>query len=107
MSSSALLRAVLATTRLPELQAQAARGAINGFWLGVLSDARLRALDEAYYEGEWAYRTAEWNERGLFGWEQAVVDEHFAGLERIAVAGCGGGREVLALRARGFDAVGY
>jgi hypothetical protein len=108
MSTDALLRVVAAGGRLPDLRAaNAARGAVNGLLLGVLSDARLRGLDESYYEGEDVYRTAEWNERGLFGWEQAAIDEHFGGASRIAVAACGGGREVLALRNAGFDAIGY
>ena len=72
-----------------------------------MSDAGLRALDERYYEGEELYRTAEWNERGLFAWEQTLIDRHFAGCRRIVVPACGGGREVLALLQAGFDAVGY
>src|SRR4051794_7965634 len=53
------------------------------------------------------YRSADWNEKGLFAWERELIDEHFAGRERIVVAACGGGREVLALRGEGFDATGY
>ncbi len=38
-----LERAVLATAR-------AQRGVVNGLWLGLLSDERLRAVDELYYD---------------------------------------------------------
>jgi hypothetical protein len=107
MSTRPLLRAALASSRAPDLLAQLARALLNGFWLGVLSDERLRELDELYYAREEVYRTAAWNERGLFAWEREVIDTHFAGARRVAVAACGGGREVLALREAGYDAVGY
>lgn len=101
------MRAALASGRLPRGLERAARGALAGLWLGVLSDDELHALDEAYYDSEGVYRTADWNERGLFGWEHALVGEHFGGGGRVVVLGCGGGREVLALVEAGFDAVGY
>jgi SAM-dependent methyltransferase len=102
-----LVRAALASAVAPRLLERATRGALAGLWLGVLSDAGLRALDERYYDAEAVYRTADWNERGLFDWERALVDEHLAGGERVLVPGCGGGREVLALLEDGFDAIGY
>jgi hypothetical protein len=102
-----LVRAALASGRLPRGLERAARGALAGLWLGVLSDDELRALDEAYYDSEDVYRTADWNERGLFEWERRLVDEHFDRGGRVVVLGCGGGREVLALVEAGFDAVGY
>jgi hypothetical protein len=80
---------------------------LNGVWLGLLSEAGLRALDEGYYDGEYAYRSDEWNERGLFDWEGELVAAHFPGGGRVAVPACGGGREVLALLGSGFDATGY
>jgi hypothetical protein len=99
--------AALASARLPRALERASRGALAGLWLGALSDDGLRALDERYYDAEDVYRTAAWNEKGLFDWERAIVDEHFRGRERIVVAACGGGREVLALLEDGFDAIGY
>jgi hypothetical protein len=102
-----LVRAALAGARAPRALERVSRPALAGLWLGLLSDEGLRALDERYYDGEEAYRTAAWNERGLFDWERAAVDRHFRGCERIAVAACGGGREVLALLEDGLDAVGY
>lgn len=102
-----LLRAALASARLPRALERASRGALAGLWLGVLSDDQLRALDERYYESEGVYRTEAWNERGLFGWERAMVEQHFDRDAAVVVLGCGGGREVLALLEEGFDAVGY
>lgn len=102
-----LVKATLATNRLPGLLEQASRAVINGVWLGLLDDARLRRLDETYYDGEPEYRTREWNERGLFPWEEELVATHFEGCTRVVVTSCGGGREVLALSRAGFDAVGF
>ena len=76
-------------------------------WLGLLADPLLRALDEHYYAGQETYRTDEWNEQGLFPWERQLVEDHLGGRGRVVVVGCGGGREVLALLAEGFDAQGY
>jgi hypothetical protein len=101
------VRAALASGRIPRALERATRGGLAGLWLGLLSDESLRALDERYYDAEDVYRTAAWNERGLFDWERAVVDEHFRGGERVVVVACGGGREVLALLEEGFDAIGY
>lgn len=102
-----ILGAALASSRLPTKVAFATRAVINGFWLGLLSDDSLRALDERYYAEQDMYRTPEWNERGLFAWEAELIEAHFPPAGRIAVLAAGGGREVLALRGRGYDAVGY
>jgi hypothetical protein len=102
-----LVRAALASARVPNLLAHGSSALLNGLWLGVLSDTSLQALDEAYYRRTSIYQTVGWNERGLFGWESRLVEEHFQGCERIAVPACGGGREVLALLESGRDAVGY
>jgi hypothetical protein len=73
----------------------------------VLSEDRLRALDERYYAETTMYQTEQWNEQGLFAWEREAVNDHFSREGRLAVVACGGGREVLALRGDGYDAVGY
>src|SRR5437588_587651 len=102
-SDDRLVRAALASAEVPRLLARGSRGLLNGVWLGVLSDDRLRALDERYYARSDLYRTSEWNERGLFWWEREAVSEHFPREGTIAVLACGGGREVLALREGGYD----
>jgi hypothetical protein len=93
-----------------------ANALFDGFWLGMLDRDSLAQFDEAHYEtrrervgGGAAYRydDDQWNLRGLFAWERAAVEEHFPSNGRIVVTGAGGGREVLALLERGYDAVGY
>lgn len=83
------------------------RGAWDGLWLGVLDEERLALLDQTYYDGEAVYRTEAHNRRGLFPWEEHVVREHLVPGSTVVVTGAGGGREVVALLARGFDASGY
>jgi hypothetical protein len=102
-----VMRSVLAAGRLPGTAARAARAVLGGVWLGLLSESRLRALDEEYYRRDGTYRTAAWNERGLWEWEHKAVVGGFTPGARVIVPACGGGREVLALLRAGFDAVGY
>jgi hypothetical protein len=93
-----------------------ANALFDGFWLGMLDRDSLAHFDELHYAtrrervgGGAAYRydDEQWNLRGLFDWERAAIDEHFPSSGRIVVTGAGGGREVLALLERGYDAVGY
>src|SRR5438105_1498095 len=100
-----VVRGALAAGRVPGLVARVLRGVVNGLLLGALSDRTLRELDEHYYTGEEMYRTAEWNEQGLFAWEEAIVAAHFPAGAQVAVVGAGGGREVLALLGAGYEAV--
>ena len=93
--------------KLPDLVATGTRAVVNGVWLGLLSPADVDALDERYYDQQPVYRSAAWNERGLFDWERAVVDQHLGGCHRVVVLATGGGRETLALLQLGFDAYGY
>jgi hypothetical protein len=53
------------------------------------------------------YTDEQYNLSGLHVWEAAAVDAHFPSGGRVVVTGAGGGREVIALLERGFDAVGY
>lgn len=79
----------------------------DGIWLGLLSADELRAIDEAYYNQEDMYVGEEYNRRGLWAWERESLEQFFAGRKRLLVAGAGGGREVLALRELGYDAIGF
>ena len=106
-SNDRIVSAALASAELPKKLAYGTRAVINGFWLGALSDEQLCALDERYYAREPIYRTSDWNEQGLFDWEEKLVHEHFPRDGTLVVLGSGGGREVLALRRDGYDAVGY
>ncbi|HKP88681.1 MAG TPA: hypothetical protein VJT75_01785 [Thermoleophilaceae bacterium] len=102
-----LVRAALASARIPRALERTSRSALSALWLGVLSEDALGELDEQYYGFETMYHTAEWNEGGLLPWERTLVDERVAPGSRVIVLGCGGGREALALLEDGFDAVGY
>jgi hypothetical protein len=104
---NALVQGTFASTAIPPRVLHVTRGAINGLWLGLLSDAGFRLLDERYYDDAAGYRTDEWNERGLFDWERDHVAKHFERGNRVLVLACGGGREVLALLNEGFEATGY
>lgn len=87
----------------------------DGLWLGVLDRERLHRLDERFYDERvervdgraHRYDDDAYNARGLFDWEDAAVTAHLPAGGRIVVTGAGGGREVLALLERGFDATGY
>jgi hypothetical protein len=81
--------------------------AFDGACLGVLDRDRLAAIDEAYYAQQTHYLDDGYNNKGLSDWEQAAIDAHFTPGSRVGVTGAGGGREVLALRKQGFDALGY
>jgi hypothetical protein len=115
MQSDRLIRAYRsATTRRRQLLT-AVNACFDGFWLGLLDRAALDRLDEVFYgEGHdveggrtFTYRDEQHNLTGLRDWEQAAIDAHFPAGGRVIVTGAGGGREVIALLERDFDAVGY
>lgn len=100
-------RAYLAALKIYELCTRGARGLFDGFWLGLLDREACYAVDIAYYRDARQYHDADYNRGGLWDWETAMVDRYFAGRRRLLVTAAGGGREVLALRRRGFDVVGF
>ena len=87
----------------------------DGVWLGLLDRNALDRLDEHFYSSGhdemdgrvFSYREEAHNRSGLHDWERAAIERHFPSGGRVLVTGAGGGREVLALLERGFDAVGY
>jgi hypothetical protein len=83
------------------------RAAFDGAWLGIFDDHATRVLDETYYDDERKYADEAYNRRGLEYWEKEAIERFFADHPRIVVTGAGGGREVLALLERGYDATGY
>lgn len=84
-----------------------AKGVLDGFWLGVLGDAQLDAVDAHYYGKQPEYLDAGYTGSGLRPFEERAVDQYFGNCRTVVVTGAGGGREVLALLRRGIDAVGY
>lgn len=79
----------------------------DGVWLGLSDDELVHRIDQVHYDREGQYVDEGYNRRGLWDWERAAVDRYFAGRNRLAVPGAGGGREVLALLQRGHDAWGF
>ena len=110
-----VVRAYLAGNRIRARAGDAFNAVLDGLWLGLLDAERLARLDEAHYEtlvertrtATFSYADEHWNAGGLQPWEEAVVERAFRSPGRVVVTGAGGGREVLALLERGFDAVGY
>lgn len=80
---------------------------LDGVWLGYLSRALLQQLNEAHYDEDSDFLEGEARLRGLLDWEQAALREYFPASGTIAIVGAGGGREVLALIAAGYDAHGF
>ena len=79
----------------------------EGFWIGCLSADDLDAITGDHYQQSREYASPAHNQRGLFDWETAAVNQYFQPGSRILVAAAGGGREVLALRRAGFQAEGF
>lgn len=86
---------------------QVLTGIHDGLWLGAFSPEFLHHLDAAYYDDKGQYVDERYNRSGLHEWESGLVERHVSSGARIAVTGAGGGREVLALLERGFDAMGF
>jgi hypothetical protein len=93
--------------RLVNAGLRALRGLFEGIWLGVLSPEQIARLDEVYYDRATMYVMESYNRAGLWSWEQAAIDMHFAGVRKIVVTSAGGGREVVALVKAGYEVVGF
>jgi hypothetical protein len=115
MRPDRLLRAYRSATIRRRQVLNVVNGCFDGFWLGLLDPATLERLDEHFYsEGRdveggrsFSYRDEQHNVGGLRDWEEAAIEPHFPPGARVIVTGAGGGREVVALLERGFDAIGY
>lgn len=81
--------------------------AFTGLWLGILDRDSLHAVDQLYYDGQALYRDPEYNCRGLFPWEQEMIERYFARSRRLLLFGAGGGREMIALGRLGYQVDGY
>lgn len=83
------------------------KGIHDGLLLGALSPDTIHRLDQLYFDREDTYTDPGHNRSGLFWWEQDAVERMFPEAGRVVVTAAGAGREVIALREAGFDAVGY
>jgi hypothetical protein len=72
------------------------------FWLGALGKKGLDYSDEVHYSTNTTYVENEYNEKGLYDWEQYIVEKHFADVKTIMLIAAGGGREVVGLSRMGF-----
>lgn len=74
----------------------------SGFWLGALGKKGIAYSDELHYRKNTIYVKDEYNEKGLYDWEQYIVENHFADVKTIMLIAAGGGREVIGLSRMGF-----
>ncbi len=79
----------------------------SGFWLGVLGKKALDHSDEIHYSTNTTYVVDEYNEKGLYDWENYIVETHFTDVKTVMLIAAGGGREVLGLSRMGFRVEGY
>ena len=79
----------------------------GGFWLGVLDDRAAEEATAAFYAANPRFLEREHNLSGLYIWEEEIIAKHCPATGRVLVPAAGGGREVLALDAMGYDVVGY
>ena len=115
MSTDRLIRAHRLSNRWRRLVWMGISACFDGVWLGIFDHRRLARLDEAFYTSgldihdgrSFSYRDPDYNLAGLQAWEAAAIEAHFPSASRVVVTGAGGGREVIALLERGFDAMGY
>ena len=55
----------------------------SGFWLGALGKKGIAYSDELHYRKNTIYVKDEYNEKGLYDWEQYIVENHFADVKTI------------------------
>ena len=103
------MRAVLALDRGASAVARVVSTARDELLLAWISPERRARINDAIYAAQRSYapggRTFQ---QGLFDWEQsAIAHDAFPRHGRVLVGGAGGGREIAALRALGYDVTGF
>ncbi|HUF28539.1 MAG TPA: class I SAM-dependent methyltransferase [Gemmatimonadaceae bacterium] len=103
------IRAVLALDRAVEAAAGRVAALRDELLLAWVAPERRDSITEALYAIQASYAPGgNTYEQGLFDWEQAALEHAaFPRRGRVLVGGAGGGRELAALRARGFEVVGF
>lgn len=86
---------------------KAIRVAHEGVWLGIMDRDALDRATALYYRRRPGYRDPRYNESGLHGWEERVLDRHFGDCSSVLVGAAGGGREVVALCGRGLRVAAF
>ena len=80
------------------------RSAYAGVLLGLFSSTTLRGLTEAHYKNKKSlFQRAAFQRRGLFLWEEAIIDTYFLDCTNLLILGAGAGREVFGLLSYPFE----
>lgn len=103
------VRALLAVDRVAHAALRAETALRDEVLCALLDDATRDAMTEAIYAREDAWRAgARVDREGLHAWERELLDgPDFPRAGAVLVAGCGAGREIAALRARGHRVTGF
>jgi SAM-dependent methyltransferase len=101
--------ALLQATTLVDRAYRAFSGVRSALVASLAPDSVLDAYNERAYGNAGVYRPGSANFReALFRWEEGVIERHFPPAPaRVLVGGAGGGREPLALAARGYEVVAF
>lgn len=102
-------RALLALDRAAHAALRTETALRDALLCALLDDAQRAALTASIYAREGTYRAdSRLDREGLRPWEAEVLDDpRFPREGTVLVAGCGGGRELAALRARGYGVIGF
>jgi hypothetical protein len=104
MGIIALVRLAHVVGRGSAVLRRTADAALQGVRLGMLDRAGINGVTAAFYARSTArYYDDTYNERGLFEWEQSVIERYFAGVKKLLLGSAGAGREMLALSTHGFS----
>ena len=103
------IRVILALDRGASTVARAVSVLRDELVLGWVRPERRGRITEALYATQAAYAPGgRTYEQGLFEWEAAALrHESVPRTGRVLVGGAGGGREIAALRQRGFEVIGF
>jgi hypothetical protein len=101
--------ALLQATTLVDRAYRAFGGVRSALVASLAPDSLLDAYNERAYANAGVYRPGSANFReALFRWEESAIERHFPPAPaRLLVGGAGGGREPLALAARGYEVVAF
>lgn len=103
------VRALLAVDRAAHAALRAEAAARDELLCALLDEPARQRLTAEIYAREGTWRAGSRADReGLFAWErEALAHPRVPRSGRALVAGCGGGRELAALRAMGFEVTGF
>jgi hypothetical protein len=101
--------ALIQATTIVDRAYRAFGGARSAVVASLASDSLLEVYNERAYGNAGVYRAGSATFRAqLFLWEESVIERHFPPAPaRVLVGGAGGGREPLALAARGYEVVAF